>query len=86
MKESKAPSTAKAYGTWEGQFVKSCEKNNLASLPAKELTVALFLKSLQLLSSACAQAAASIKWMHEQELETDPTDNALIKQLLQAEK
>lgn len=86
MKDSKAPSTAKAYSTWERKFATFCEDHELSALPAEDLTVALFLRSLNLSSSACIQAAASIKWMHEREMERDPTNNALVRQLLQAEK
>ncbi len=63
--------------------------NNLVSIPAEPLSVALFLQSLKsakLSHSSLQQAASAVKWMHDAEIEQDPTDSPLLAQFLQADR
>ncbi|MCP3661441.1 MAG: tyrosine-type recombinase/integrase [Gammaproteobacteria bacterium] len=87
--EAKAKSTSKSYAHWARKFKAFCAENSLRAMPASSLSAALFLKTLAnsgLSHSSLAQASAGIKWAHETEMESDPTQSRLISQLLQAER
>ncbi len=89
VKASKASSTSKAYGCWEKRFRGFCADHNICALPASPFNTALFLQFLRstgLSHSSVMQAASAIKWMHEAEMEQDPTEEAVVKKFLQGDR
>ena len=87
--QSRADSTVKKYKFAFDQFVIFCVSNNLIAKPAIPIVVAMYITSLldQGKSDNVVVAAVyGIKWAHNINGLSDPTDNALVKNLMEAAK
>ena len=77
----------KTYSYLFSSFSAWCRENNHEFLPADPLTVALFLISKHRNSSSSQTITsyfAAIKWAHNLANQTDPTNNFLVKEILEA--
>jgi len=76
-----SPSTIRAYRSNFECFIKYCDENNVAALPAKPETVAIYIKKLSgnLKSSSIKIAVASIAALHNLNSLKDPTHHPDVK-------
>lgn len=92
LMDSKASSTTKTYIQGFVRWKKWAESNGIKVqdiLPAKDIHVALYLANLsQSVQSVSPiiQAFYSIKWAHSMVGKASPTDNTLVKNILEASK
>ncbi len=86
--QSKADSTTKIYTSWFSKFELFCERHRLSHLPASPMTVAIFLQFFRktLSHSSIIQAQAAISWAHGIAMESDPTLDPLVQNLIQSNK
>ncbi|MCP3662062.1 MAG: hypothetical protein GY696_06125, partial [Gammaproteobacteria bacterium] len=86
---ARAKSTASAYDRWAEKFRLFCEENALGFLPSDPTTAAMYIESLrqsELSISSLGQAQAAISWIHKAAGEADPTDSAMVKNLISSAK
>ena len=76
-----APVTIRAYKSNFENFIKFCDENNMAALPASSEIVANYIKklSIQLKSSSIKIAVASISALHNLNSLKDPTQHTDVK-------
>jgi site-specific recombinase XerD len=76
-----APSTIRAYNSNFENFIRFCDENNTAALPASNETVASYIKKLSshLRSSSIKIAIASIAAIHNLNSLNDPTQHPDVK-------
>jgi integrase len=86
---SRADNTVKKYNGYFKLFRAFCESKGLSARPANYMTVALFLTSLldeNKSNSVVSSSVYAIKWMHSIHDFPDPTDNSVVRNLLEASK
>ena len=83
---SRAVATSKTYKNAFNKFSIFCGTNSLSFLPAEPVAVILYLQKLSntLAYSSLLQTASAISWAHSLANEADPTQSAVVKNLLQA--
>jgi site-specific recombinase XerD len=76
-----APSTIRAYKSNFENFIKFCDENNIAALPASSEIVASYIKKLSshLKSSSIKIAVASIAALHKLNSLSDPTQTSDVR-------
>ncbi|XP_045209806.1 uncharacterized protein LOC123561472 [Mercenaria mercenaria] len=87
--QSRADNTVKKYQSSFDQFKSYCDINSLVSKPALPISVAMYFTSLldQGKSDNVVSAAYyGIKWVHNINDLQDPTENSIVKQLLETAK
>ena len=79
--KSKSENTVKNYKSSFNNFCKWCKSYNLTSLPASDVSIALYLSSLARVSNSESKinlALYSISWAHKLEGFTDPCSSNLV--------
>ena len=87
--QSRADTTVKKYKCAFDQFINYCSSNKLSAKPALPIVVAMYITSLldQGKSDNVVTAAVyGIKWAHNINGFSDPTENVIVKNLLEAAK
>jgi len=82
--EDRRPSTRRVYESKWGLFEAFCEGRDVASLPASEEIVGVYLKerAKDVSLSTIRQDVAAIRWMHERHGAEDPTEGAGVSRIL----
>lgn len=87
--QSRADNTVKKYHSSFALFEKYCVQNNVFSKPAPPITVAMYFTRLLdegKSDNVVSSAFYAIKWVHNINGFTDPTENSIVKQLLESAK
>ena len=87
--QSRADTTVKKYKCAFDQFINYCSPNKLSAKPALPIVVAMYITSLldQRKSDNVVTAAVyGIKWAHNINGFSDPTENVIVKNLLETAK
>ena len=89
LSHSRADSTVRKYSSYFKGFEMFCDKYNFTSLPASAVHVAMYLSHLISVKKSDKVLSAvfySIKWHHFINDMTDPTENSIVKNLLESGK
>lgn len=87
--QSRADSTVTKYRHYFNNFKSFCDSKCLSSNPATYMTVALYITHMlkdEKSASIITSTYYSIKWMHSIHGYTDPTENTIVKNLLDTSK
>lgn len=87
--QSRANATVKKYNLAFDQFVKYCDSNCLLSKPASPIVVAMYITSLldhEKSDNVIISAVYGIKWAHNINGLVDPTENNIVKLLMETAK
>jgi len=89
LMQSRADNTVKKYNSSFEHFKTYCEDNSLVAMPALPISVAMYMTQLMdhgKSNNVVSSVFYSIKWVHSINGVNDPTENNIVKQLLEASK
>ncbi|MCG8033524.1 MAG: tyrosine-type recombinase/integrase [Candidatus Thiodiazotropha taylori] len=86
LTQSKSDGTVKKYYFYFKKWLEFCGKNNMKAVPAQPIHIALYLTQLldkEVNFSVISSTIYSIKWAHNINGKTDPTENGFVSSLLE---
>lgn len=89
LTQSRADNTVKKYRSSFKYFENYCVTHGLTALPAQPISVAMYLTFLMdqgKSNNVISSVFYSVKWVHSLNDYSDPTENNIVKQLLEASK